>query len=112
MSGNTPLPLLPSETQRGKINVVIEVPKGADSKFKYLPEAGAFILHRSLPAGMVFPYDYGLFRALSARMATRWTSWCLSIQSGFQGAGSKRGCWGSSLARRRESSGSSPTSMP
>ncbi|MEI9999805.1 MAG: inorganic diphosphatase [Verrucomicrobiota bacterium] len=41
------------------VNVVIEVPKGSGSKFKYDPATGAFGLHRSLPAGLLFPYDYG-----------------------------------------------------
>lgn len=40
-------------------NVVIETPKGHRNKYKYEPEPGLFKLHKVLPAGAVFPYDFG-----------------------------------------------------
>jgi len=42
-----------------EINVFVETAKGSGSKFKYEPELGLFSLHKSLPKGMEFPYDYG-----------------------------------------------------
>jgi inorganic pyrophosphatase len=41
------------------VQVVIEVPKGSGNKFKYDPKTGFFNLHRSLPTGLLFPFDYG-----------------------------------------------------
>ena len=50
---------LPPFAGSHKINVIIETVRGSGSKFKYDPELGLFLLHRSLPKGHVFPYDYG-----------------------------------------------------
>ena len=41
------------------ITVVIETPKGSAEKFDYVPEQKAFKLHKVMPAGMVFPHDFG-----------------------------------------------------
>jgi inorganic pyrophosphatase len=40
-------------------NVVIETPKGCRNKFKYDETAGVFALSGVLPAGAVFPFDFG-----------------------------------------------------
>jgi len=59
MQKRCPLHLLQAKDKTGALQVVIEVPRHSTSKFKYLPESGTFVLHRSLPAGLFFPYDYG-----------------------------------------------------
>src|SRR5712675_3552732 len=41
------------------IRVVIETPKGSRNKFAFDPDEKAFVLKKVLPAGMVFPYDFG-----------------------------------------------------
>ena len=41
------------------INVVIETPKGSAQKYDYDKKTGFFKLKKILPAGMVFPYDFG-----------------------------------------------------
>ncbi len=41
------------------ITVIIETPKGSAEKFDYEPEFKAFKLSKIMPAGMVFPYDFG-----------------------------------------------------
>src|SRR3954454_18278292 len=38
---------------------VIDTPKGSQNKFAYEPRFGAFVLKGVLPAGAVFPYDFG-----------------------------------------------------
>jgi inorganic pyrophosphatase len=43
----------------GLIRVVIETPKGFRNKLGYDPELKAFVLKKTLPEGMVFPYDFG-----------------------------------------------------
>lgn len=41
------------------VDVVIETPKGSAQKYDYDPETRFFKLKKILPAGMVFPYDFG-----------------------------------------------------
>jgi inorganic pyrophosphatase len=41
------------------ITVVIETPKGSSEKYDYDPLARFFKLKKIMPAGMVFPYDFG-----------------------------------------------------
>lgn len=52
------LPLAP-EPRRRRFNVVIETPKGSRNKFQYIPSVGMFALGKQLPAGAVFPFDFG-----------------------------------------------------
>ncbi len=47
--------------ETGLYQVVIETPKGSRNKFAYDPEQRIFSLKKVLPAGMVFPYDFGFF---------------------------------------------------
>src|SRR5689334_13079142 len=39
--------------------VVIETPKGSPNKLAFEPRYGAFVLKGVLPAGAVFPFDFG-----------------------------------------------------
>jgi inorganic pyrophosphatase len=39
--------------------VVIETPKGSPNKFAFEPRFGTFVLKGVLPAGAVFPFDFG-----------------------------------------------------
>ena len=41
------------------VRVVVEASAGMRSKLKYSPSLGAFEVHHVLPAGMVFPHDFG-----------------------------------------------------
>ncbi|HVV05770.1 MAG TPA: inorganic diphosphatase [Puia sp.] len=43
----------------GCVDVVIETPRGSAQKYDYNPETHFFELKKILPAGMVFPYDFG-----------------------------------------------------
>ena len=51
------------DAQSGDINVIIETPKGSRNKFKYDPEQHLFKLSGVLPAGAVFPFDFGFIPA-------------------------------------------------
>jgi inorganic pyrophosphatase len=42
-----------------ELNVIIETPQGSRNKFDYDEEAGLFKLGGVLPAGAVFPFDFG-----------------------------------------------------
>ena len=41
------------------ITVVVETPKGSAQKYDYDPEKKWFKLKKIMPAGMVFPFDFG-----------------------------------------------------
>ena len=40
-------------------DIIIETPKGHNEKFNFDPGSGGFKLKKMLPAGMVFPCDFG-----------------------------------------------------
>jgi inorganic pyrophosphatase len=42
-----------------ELTVVIETPKGSQNKYAYEPRFGTFVLDGVLPAGAVFPFDFG-----------------------------------------------------
>ena len=48
------------------LQVVIETPKGSRNKYAYDEERGCFQLKKVLPAGMVFPYDFGFVPSTKA----------------------------------------------
>jgi inorganic pyrophosphatase len=53
----TRLPAFDSKT--GDLHVVVDTPKGSRNKFEFDEERGLFRLGGVLPAGAVFPYDFG-----------------------------------------------------
>jgi inorganic pyrophosphatase len=54
-----PTSLKPIDKKDGLLQVIIETPAGSRNKFAYDPDQGIFALKKVLPAGMVFPYDFG-----------------------------------------------------
>lgn len=54
-----PTLLKPVDKEDGILQVVIETPKGSRNKFAFDPKQKVFGLRKVLPAGMVFPYDFG-----------------------------------------------------
>ena len=54
-----PTRLKPVEKREGLLQVIIETPKGSRNKFAFDPDQRVFSLKAVLPAGMVFPYDFG-----------------------------------------------------
>jgi inorganic pyrophosphatase len=51
--------LKPIHKKDGMLQVIVETPKGSRNKFAFDSEQGIFALKKVLPAGMVFPYDFG-----------------------------------------------------
>jgi inorganic pyrophosphatase len=51
--------LEPFDPETGDLTAVIETPKGHRNKFKYDGKRGLFTLSGVLPAGAVFPFDFG-----------------------------------------------------
>jgi inorganic pyrophosphatase len=54
-----PTKLKPLDKKEGLIQVIIETPAGSRNKFAFDPDQAIFALKNVLPAGMVFPYDFG-----------------------------------------------------
>ena len=57
---------LPPRGAGGAIHVVVECPRGATQKLKWLPDLGVFTMHRPLPLGFAYPYDWGFVPGTSA----------------------------------------------
>jgi inorganic pyrophosphatase len=54
-----PTQLKPIRKKDEVLQVIVETPKGSRNKFAFDPNQGIFALKKVLPAGMVFPYDFG-----------------------------------------------------
>jgi inorganic pyrophosphatase len=55
----SPTKLKPVDKKKQLLQVIIETPAGSRNKFAFDPDQGIFALKNVLPAGMVFPYDFG-----------------------------------------------------
>ena len=51
--------LLAVDPDSGRINVVVDTPKGCRNKYKLDEQNGQWRLSKVLPQGMYFPYDFG-----------------------------------------------------
>ena len=51
--------LQPFEPNSGHLHVIIETPKGHRAKYSFNEKNGVFLLKSLLPAGMLFPFDFG-----------------------------------------------------
>jgi inorganic pyrophosphatase len=58
MAQHTALDTLPA-FDGNDLTVIIETPKGSQNKYAFAPDCGAFMLKGVLPAGAVFPFDFG-----------------------------------------------------
>ena len=54
-----PLLRLAPRGDDGVVHVVVETPRGSAHKLTFDAERGVFVLKKALPAGMVFPFDFG-----------------------------------------------------
>jgi inorganic pyrophosphatase len=48
---------------QGRLQAVIEAPRGSANKLKFDPARGVFTLHHVLPLGVAFPFDFGFIPA-------------------------------------------------
>jgi inorganic pyrophosphatase len=56
-SGIAKLP--PFHEKSNLVNVIIDTPKGAPYKLKYEEKTGIFRVHKALPLGFTFPFNFG-----------------------------------------------------
>jgi inorganic pyrophosphatase len=61
-----PVELNPFSVDKGLLRVVIETPKRSRNKFAFNEDERIFELKKVLPAGMVFPYDFGFVPSTKA----------------------------------------------
>lgn len=54
-----PTKLKPLDKKDDLLQVIVETPAGSRNKFAFDPDQRIFALKKVLPAGMVFPYDFG-----------------------------------------------------
>src|SRR4051812_46072742 len=47
------------DADTGAYQVVVETPRGTRNKYKYDERRGLFLLHKVLPLGAEFPFDFG-----------------------------------------------------
>jgi inorganic pyrophosphatase len=58
-ASNNLLLLAPFADEASRVNVVVETPQGSRNKYNYDEGLGVFRLGGVLPAGAVFPFDFG-----------------------------------------------------
>src|SRR5262249_55270084 len=52
--------LPPFDQDSGRLNVIVDTPKGSRNKYKWDEKDGQWRLSKVLPDGMCFPYDFGI----------------------------------------------------
>lgn len=68
MARKSPISRLEAEVKGTDFfHVIIETPKGSRNKYKYEPKLDLFTLHKVLPAGAVFPFDFGFIAATTGQ---------------------------------------------
>jgi inorganic pyrophosphatase len=65
--------LSPFDQDSGELNVIIETPRGCRNKYSYDEKRGVFKLSGVLPAGAVFPFDFGFIPRTVGDEAIHWT---------------------------------------
>jgi inorganic pyrophosphatase len=58
--------LPPFEPKTGHVHVIVETPKGHRAKYSFDKKKQLFLLKSLLPAGMVFPFDFGFIPGTKA----------------------------------------------
>jgi inorganic pyrophosphatase len=69
----------------GRVNVVVETPAGSRHKFKYDETLGRFRLHKILPRGAMFPFDFGFIPGTRAEDGDPLDLMILGEEPGIQG---------------------------
>jgi inorganic pyrophosphatase len=59
------LPAIDPESEL--VNVVVEATRGSSFKYKFEPDSDEFVLDKRLPAGTVFPFDFGFIPSTTAQ---------------------------------------------
>ena len=67
------------------VNVVVETPAGSRNKYKFDEQNGRFLLHKVLPIGAAFPFDFGFIPGTRAEDGDPLDVMILGEQATFTG---------------------------
>lgn len=76
---------LPTWSKSGPLHVVVESPRASQLKLKYDPELAAFGVGRALPAGLIYPHDWGFVPGTRAEDGDPLDAMILSEQPSYPG---------------------------
>lgn len=66
MSGKNLMSIGARDQRTGLVQVIVETAAGSRNKYRYDEELGIFRLHKSLPLGARFPFDFGFIPSTRA----------------------------------------------
>ncbi|MCC7252842.1 inorganic diphosphatase [Hyphomicrobium sp.] len=71
---------------KGRVQMVVETPRGSTIKFKLDEEKGIFTVSRSLTAGLSYPFDWGFVPGTLSEDGDAVDALCLHRATSFPGA--------------------------
>lgn len=71
--------------EAGRVQMVVETPRGAAIKFKWSEEKGVFTVSRSLTLGLTYPFDWGFVPGTMSEDGDAVDALCLHHQESFPG---------------------------
>lgn len=71
---------------KGRVQMVVETPRGSTIKFKLDDEKGIFTVSRSLAAGIAYPFDWGFVPGTLSEDGDPVDALCLHSHASFPGA--------------------------
>lgn len=72
--------------RKGRVQMVVETPRGSSIKFKLDDESGIFTVSRSLAAGIAYPFDWGFIPGTVSEDGDPVDALCLHSNASFPGA--------------------------
>jgi inorganic pyrophosphatase len=70
---------------QGRVQMVVETPRGSSTKFKFDDQQGIFKVSRGLALGVTYPFDWGFVPGTSSDDGDALDALCLHDQSSFPG---------------------------
>jgi inorganic pyrophosphatase len=70
---------------KGRVQMVVETPRGSTIKYKLDEEKGIFTVSRSLAAGIAYPFDWGFVPGTKSEDGDPVDALCLHSQASFPG---------------------------
>lgn len=77
---------LPPFDGKGRVQMVVETPRGSGIKYKFDEGQGIFTVSRSLSAGVSYPFDWGFVPGTRSEDGDAVDALCLHAQASFPGA--------------------------
>jgi inorganic pyrophosphatase len=71
---------------KGRVQMIVETPRGSAIKWKLDEESGLFTVSRSLTAGLRYPFDWGFVPGTQAEDGDPVDALCLHSDASFPGA--------------------------